>query len=109
MKRVGFILKVKENHINEYKKYHKEVWPEMKSALTNNGWHNYSLFMRKDGLMFGYFEAENSFEDSLRGMSKEEVNDRWQKLMSPFFEIFGSGVSRNSIFLLEITLAAFIR
>ena len=87
MKRVGFILKVKENHINEYKKYHKEVWPEMKSALTNNGWHNYSLFMRKDGLMFGYFEAENSFEDSLRGMSKEEVNDRWQKLMSPFFEI----------------------
>ena len=87
MKRVGFILKVKENHINEYKKYHKEVWPEMQSALTNNGWHNYSLFMRKDGLMFGYFEAENSFEDSLRGMSKEEVNDRWQKLMSPFFEI----------------------
>ena len=87
MKRVCFILKVKENHINEYKKYHKEVWPEMKSALTNNGWHNYSLFMRKDGLMFGYFEAENSFEDSLRGMSKEEVNDRWQKLMSPFFEI----------------------
>ena len=87
MKRVGFILKVKENHINEYKKYHKEVWPEMKSALTNNGWHNYSLFMRKDGLMFGYFEAENSFEDSLRGMSKEEVNDRRQKLMSPFFEI----------------------
>ena len=87
MKRVGFLLKVKQDRIEEYKAHHRAVWPEMLDALSRNGWHNYSLFMREDGLMFGYFEAEESFAAALEGMSKEEVNTRWQDMMSPFFEI----------------------
>ena len=87
MKRVGFLLKVRQDMIEEYKAHHRAVWPEMLDALTRNGWHNYSLFMREDGLMFGYFEAEESFAVALEGMSKEEVNTRWQDMMSPFFEI----------------------
>ena len=87
MKRVGFLLKVKQDRIEEYKEHHRAVWPDMLDALSRNGWHNYSLFMREDGLMFGYFEAEESFAAALEGMSKEEVNTRWQDMMSPFFEI----------------------
>ena len=87
MRRVGFLLKVKQDRIEEYKAHHRAVWPEMLDALSRNGWHNYSLFMREDGLMFGYFEAEESFAAALEGMSKEEVNTRWQDMMSPFFEI----------------------
>ena len=56
MQRVGFLLKVKEDMIEEYKKHHETVWPEMLAALSRTGWHNYSLFMREDGLIFGYFE-----------------------------------------------------
>jgi L-rhamnose mutarotase len=33
------------------------VWPEMLDALRDAGWHNYSLFLREDGLLFGYFET----------------------------------------------------
>lgn len=87
MKRVGFLLKVKQDRIEEYKAHHRAVWLEMLDALSRNGWHNYSLFMREDGLMFGYFEAEESFAAALEGMSKEDVNTRWQDMMSPFFEI----------------------
>jgi len=47
MKRVGFILEVREGKIEEYREHHKAVWPEMLDALRRNGWHNYSLFMRK--------------------------------------------------------------
>jgi L-rhamnose mutarotase len=86
MKRVGFILKVRCDKISEYKEHHKKVWPEMCEALTRHGWHNYSLFIREDGLLFGYFEASESFDKSLSGMSKEEVNSRWQVFMAPFFE-----------------------
>ncbi|MFA6034244.1 MAG: L-rhamnose mutarotase [Myxococcota bacterium] len=89
MKRVGFILKVKSGMVEEYKKHHEHVWPEMLEALRKNGWHNYSLFLRDDGQLFGYFEAENSFKSSLDGMTREEVNARWQKLMSPYFENLG--------------------
>ena len=59
----------------------------MLDALRRNGWHNYSLFMRDDGTIFGYVEAEDSFSASLKGMSAEDVNARWQEFMAPFFEI----------------------
>ena len=36
--------------------------------MRRTGWRNYSLFMRADGLLFGYFEAEDSFAASLAGM-----------------------------------------
>lgn len=89
MKRVGFLLKVKLDMIEEYKRHHEAVWPEMLDALRRTGWHNYSLFMRDDGLLFGYFEAAESFQESLDGMSKEEINLKWQTFMQPYFEALG--------------------
>ncbi len=89
MQRVGFLLKVKRDKIAEYKTRHQAVWPEMLAALRRNGWHNYSLFMRDDGTLFGYFETPNSFEAAQAGMAQEEINTRWQDLMAPFFEGVG--------------------
>lgn len=86
MKRIGFILKVKPDMIEEYKEHHKNVWPEMLDALRRTGWHNYSLFMRGDGMLFGYFETPDNFQAALAGMSKEDVNAKWQELMAPYFE-----------------------
>ena len=60
MKRVGFQFKVRQDRLAEYKEHHKHVWPEMLDALRETGWHNYTLFMREDGLIFGYFETEES-------------------------------------------------
>ena len=87
IKRVGFLLKVKQDRIEEYERHHQRVWSEMLDALHRNGWHNYSLFMGDDGLLFGYFEADESFQASLDGMAEEEANQRWQEFMAPFFEI----------------------
>ena len=86
MKRIGFLLKVKEDRIEEYKARHQNVWPEMQEALRRTGWHNYSLFLAKDGLLFGYFETPEDLQTAVDGMSKEEVNARWQAWMAPFFE-----------------------
>ena len=101
MKRVGFMLKVKKDKIDEYKQHHKNVWPEMLDALRRTGWRNYSLFMSEDGLLFGYFEAEESFQASLEGMSKEEVNARWQEFMAPYFENLGGAHADESMIELE--------
>lgn len=86
MKRVGFILKVRRDRLEEYKSRHEAVWPEMLEALSRTGWKNYSLFARKDGLLFGYFETPESFQAALDGMAGEEVNGRWQQFMAPYFE-----------------------
>ncbi len=89
MKRVGFVLKVKPAMLEEYKQHHTSVWPEMLEALRRNGWRNYSLFLRDDGLLFGYFETPESFQVALDGMAREEINTRWQIFMAPYFENLG--------------------
>ena len=85
MERICFMLKVKEDCIEEYKVRHAEVWPEMLDALRETGWHNYSLFMRPDGLLIGYVETPD-FQAALDGMALKEVNARWQAEMGDLFE-----------------------
>ena len=46
MKRIGMMIGIREDKIDEYKEKHKEVWPDMLEALSRNGWKNYSLFFR---------------------------------------------------------------
>jgi L-rhamnose mutarotase len=88
MPRVGFYLKVKADRLEEYKARHREVWPDMLDALRETGWRNYSLFLRDDGLLFGYVEIED-LDAAVTAMSKREVNARWQADMAPFFEQLG--------------------
>ncbi len=101
MPRVGFMLKVKPERLLEYKEHHKHVWPDMLDALHRTGWHNYSIFAREDGLLFGYFETPESFRAALDGMSREEVNQRWQDFMAPFFENLGGAHPDESMVQLE--------
>lgn len=101
MKRVGFVLKVREDKREEYKMHHRAVWPEMLDALRRTGWHNYSLFMRKDGFLFGYFETPADFQAALAGMAKEEVNTRWQEFMAPYFESLEGGHPDETMLELE--------
>ena len=84
MKRIGFQFKVQKDRLEEYKEQHEHVWPEMLAALKQAGWHNYSLFMRPDGVIFGYFETEESLAVAQAKMSATEVNLRWQQFMAPY-------------------------
>jgi len=101
MKRVGFLLKVRADKLEEYKKHHEEVWPEMLAALSKHGWTNYSLFLKEDGMMFGYFETPHSFQAALDGMADEEVNTRWQNFMAPYFEAPDGSKPDESMLALE--------
>lgn len=85
MERVCFLLKVKKERLAEYRAAHQNVWPEMLDALRTAGWRNYSLFLRDDGLLIGYFETDDLAQARAR-MAATDVNARWQATMAPFFE-----------------------
>ena len=57
----------------------------MLEALRRTGWHNYSLFLKPDGLLIGYFETPD-LQAALDGMAATEINAKWQAEMGPFFE-----------------------
>lgn len=84
MQRICFLLHVRPERLEEYKQRHKQVWPEMLEALRSTGWHNYSLFLRPDGLLVGYVETDD-FQAALKGMAQTDVNRRWQEQMASFF------------------------
>ena len=88
MERICFLLQVRPDRLDEYKARHQAVWPDMLAALRRAGWHNYSLFLRGDGLLVGYLEAAD-FETAVRAMEETEVNARWQAEMAAFFELPG--------------------
>lgn len=85
MRRVCFLLKVREDRIEEYRARHETVWPEMRQALSESGWHNYTLFLREDGLLVGYLETDD-FAAAQDAMAATEVNARWQAQMAEYFE-----------------------
>lgn len=100
MERVCFLLQVKPECLDEYREAHKTVWPEMLEALSRHGWHNYSLFLRSNGLLVGYVETPN-LEKALAGMQDEEVNARWQNEMKDFFVSLEGGAADKSLEVLE--------
>ena len=100
MERVCFLLQVRRERLAEYKERHRAVWPEMLQALHEAGWHNYSLFLRPDGLLVGYFETP-SLRAALDGMSRRDVNDRWQREMAPFFVNLDAATPDQSFLRLE--------
>ena len=85
MERVCFVLQVKKDRVEQYKEAHRHVWPEMLEALRVTGWHNYSLFLRDDGMLIGYLETPD-FKTALSAMAALDVNARWQREMRDFFE-----------------------
>ena len=90
MNRYCFSLQVRPDRLDEYVDRHRDVWPEMQAALRESGWHNYSLFLRDDGLLIGYVESDD-LEAAQKAMAATEVNARWQAQMTEFF----TGIDRR--------------
>jgi L-rhamnose mutarotase len=100
-RRYCFLLRVRPERMEEYRRRHAAVWPEMLAALAETGWRNYSLFLSDDGLLVGYVEADD-LQASLAAMARTEVNARWQAEMAPFFAGLEGGPDEGLVLLEEV-------
>jgi len=82
--RVGFVLQVKPDRIDEYVAAHAAVWPEMLAALKGAGIRNYTIF-RAGTTVFGYFETDDR-DASERFLAEQPVCTRWQDAMAELLE-----------------------
>ncbi|WP_241978902.1 L-rhamnose mutarotase [Cryobacterium sp. Hh7] len=99
--RVCFQLQVKPERIDEYRQRHAAVWPEMLQALKATDWNNYSLFLRADGLLIGYFETVD-LASAQAGMAATAVNARWQAEMGEFFVALDGAPDTGFLQLTEV-------
>jgi len=85
MIRKGSVIGIKPECIREYKKTHKEVWPEVIDELNKCNIRNYSVFAQQDRL-FSFFEYHGkNFEDDFFKMKNNKKFIKWDKFHEPMF------------------------
>jgi L-rhamnose mutarotase len=80
MQRIAFTMRIKPGSEDEYRRRHRQVWPELLADLKRAGCQNYSIYLRGTEL-FAYMEVED-FERYLSVMAESEVASRWEAYMS---------------------------
>ncbi len=100
MQRIGFLIRVKPDKLDEYKRLHAQVWPELLEELSKAGMRNYSLWLKPDGTEFGYLECED-WQAACAYLDKSEVHTRWQEFMRDFLDTAATGEGGQPIEMLE--------
>ena len=101
MERVCFQLQVQPERLAEYRERHVAVWPDMLQAIADSGRSNYSLFLRDDGLLIGYYETESDAA-SQAALEADPRTAAWEAHMEGFFVSLSGRADQNSLRLPEV-------
>jgi L-rhamnose mutarotase len=82
MRRIAFRLRVQPDKLDEYKRLHREVWPELLADMHAAGYRNYSIFADGNEL-FGYLECDD-WDAANAALAKSDANRRWQEFMQGY-------------------------
>jgi L-rhamnose mutarotase len=83
MKRVGSVLKVRPEKLDEYKRLHADVWPYVLKKNNECNIRNYSIYY-KDGYLFSYFEYYgDNYDADMAKMAADPEIQRWWDLCKP--------------------------
>ena len=85
MKRYGQLIGLRPEVLEEYKRYHAAVWPEILGAIREAGIRNYSIFHR-DGQLFACFEyhgPDGELEERMQALARAPRMREWWDIMEP--------------------------
>ena len=83
MKRFGQLIGVKPEVLEDYKRYHAAVWPEILDMIRQCNIRNYSIFY-KDHMLFAYFEyVGDDFDADMAKMAADPKTQEWWDIMMP--------------------------
>ena len=85
VKRVGMVIKIKAEYIEEYKRLHADDHPGVRDLLSEANLHNFSIFLHQldDGnwYEFGYYEYTGiDFEADMAKLGKHPRNIEWLEI-----------------------------
>lgn len=99
--RVCFELRVHPHRLDEYRERHAAVWPDMLRAIADSGRHNYSLFLRDDGLLIGYYETDDDAA-SQAALEADPRTAAWEAEMAGFFVALDGRPDQGAPRLVEV-------
>lgn len=86
MIRNAFKMQLKPGNVEEYKKRHDELWPELFNALKKEGISDYSIFLDEETLsLFAVQKLDANFnEERLR---TQPIMKKWWNYMKDLMEV----------------------
>ena len=84
-KRVAFKMKLYPGFVEEYKKRHAQLWPELRKLLKDSGVSEYSIFFDEETNSLFAFQKQTG-EQGSQDLGKEEIVQKWWKFMSDIME-----------------------
>ncbi len=83
MKRYGWVIKLRPEKEQEYRRLHAEPWPGVLAMIRACNVRNYSIYL-KDGFLFSYLEyVGDDFAADMARMAKDPTTQQWWKLTDP--------------------------
>lgn len=83
MQRYGMVIRVRPEKLDEYKRLHAAVWPDVLEMITACNIRNYSIY-HKDDHLFSYFEYHgNDFEADMAKMAADPTTQKWWAVCKP--------------------------
>ena len=88
MKRYGSVIGVRAEKLDEYKKLHAAVWPDVLRMIAQCHIRNYSIYLRQldDGrhYLFSYFEYVGAdFAADMAKMAADPTTQQWWSVCQP--------------------------
>jgi L-rhamnose mutarotase len=88
MKRYGWVIGLKDEKIEEYKRLHAAVWPEVLDMIKQSNIQNYSIYLRRldDGrtYLFSYLEyTGDDFDADMAKMAADPTTQKWWEVCKP--------------------------
>ena len=85
MERMGMVIGLNAEKIEEYKQLHANVWPGVLSKISACNIRNYTIFLREpENLLFGYWEYHGTdFEADAALMAADPETQRWWEVCMP--------------------------
>jgi len=80
MEKYAWKAVVKEGCLEEYRRRHDEIWPEMVELLKKAGICNYTIWVCGNEL-FGYYECEKGIDYAAKVQRESEIVDKWNEYM----------------------------
>lgn len=85
MKRMGMVIGIKPEKIEEYKRLHADTWPEVLETISRANIRNYTIFLREpENLLFGCWEYHgDDFEADAAKIAADPKTQEWWTYTDP--------------------------
>ncbi|WP_421579009.1 L-rhamnose mutarotase [Shinella sp. M31] len=85
MQRIGMVIGVKPERIEEYKRLHAAVWPEVLARISACNIRNYSIFLKEpENLLFSFFEYHGAdYAGDMAKMAADPRTQEWWAVCMP--------------------------